>query len=39
MYLGYIMFQIHHLFNESKKSKVVYKYDRRKYLSKGENNE
>jgi len=30
MYLDYIIFQMHPLFNESKKTKVVYKCDRRK---------
>jgi len=31
-YLDYIMFQIHHLFNESEKVKVTYKCDRRKEM-------
>jgi len=29
MYLEYNIFQIHHLFNESEKANVSYKYDKR----------
>jgi len=31
MYSEYNIVQIHHLFNESEKTKFVYKYNRRKY--------
>jgi len=31
MYLKYNIVQIHHLFNESEKTKVSYKYDQMEY--------